>query len=134
MTGTLWRFDRGSWLLTQYSINVQDFCLVLYIKNDFWYEAWIKHVINVEETKNKCFNLGVRWLKLYQNIPHKLPFIYFQTKFVHETYPLQPVVPTQDSGFEGLYKSQIKFQAMGGLHKVRPTSICFEIKAHLERQ
>lgn len=128
------RFDRGSWLLSQYSINVPDLCLVLYTKNDFWYEAWIKHVINAEQIKNKCFNLGVRWSKLCQDISRKFPFIYLQTKFVLETYPLQLTFHSQDSSHEGLYKSQMKFQAIGPSYKVRPTSICFEIKGELERQ
>lgn len=54
------RFDRGSWVQTPYSVMVPNICPVLYVKNDIWYDAWIKHVINAEQIQNKCFQRGVR--------------------------------------------------------------------------
>lgn len=68
MTTNIFRFDRGSWMITQYSISVPDICLVLYKKNDFWYEAWVKHLLNAEQIKNKCFSPGVRCSKVCENI------------------------------------------------------------------
>lgn len=54
------RFDRGSWVPTQYSLKVPNFCRFLFVKNDFWYDCWIKHVINAEQIKDKCLQPGVR--------------------------------------------------------------------------
>lgn len=68
-TASIMRFDRGSWVATPYSVNVLNLCPILHVKNDFWYAAWIKHVVNAEQIQNKCLQPGVWWSDIVEAFP-----------------------------------------------------------------
>jgi len=52
-------FDRGSWEKTAYSIKVYSFCLIMYDKNQYWYNAWMQHITNLNAIKDQCLYPGV---------------------------------------------------------------------------
>ncbi|KAH8416702.1 hypothetical protein KR222_008580 [Zaprionus bogoriensis] len=113
-TVDIFRFDRGSWQPTQYSVKCPDFCKVMYMKNDLWYPSWIIHVTNREEIQSKCLNEpGIT--------------------LIHEPFNLNLVLRTPDPTLNGRFKLQIKFKAIDALQKVRPNTICFEIKGDMEK-
>jgi len=39
---------------TVLSINVNDFCKVMYDKNQYWFKYWTQYIIN--DVKDKCVN------------------------------------------------------------------------------
>ncbi|KAH8417343.1 hypothetical protein KR222_009093 [Zaprionus bogoriensis] len=109
----IYRFDRGSWIPTPYSLKNSNFCKIMYEKNDFWYDAWTKHVINRNEIMDKCFNEP-------------------GNTFVHEPFNVSLILRVPEPNLYGRYKVQIKIKAIDSLRQVRTPSICVEIKGDLE--
>ncbi|BFF92378.1 uncharacterized protein DMAD_10452 [Drosophila madeirensis] len=110
---TMYQNDRGIWRPTIYSINVKDFCSVMYNKNFYWYTYWTQYVINKEEVENRCFMRG--------------------TKLLFEEYPLHLVLNIGNAKFSGLYKAQYLIEAYSRIGIRRPISFCFEVRAEFRK-
>jgi len=51
---------------TVLSINVNDFCKVMYDKNQYWFKYWTQYIIN--DVKDKCVNVPGVGINKYNNI------------------------------------------------------------------
>ncbi|KAI8037260.1 hypothetical protein M5D96_010011 [Drosophila gunungcola] len=50
----LFHFNRGSWESTVFSMSSQDFCSIMYDKNQYWYKYWTGFITNRHEVEKKC--------------------------------------------------------------------------------
>ncbi|KAH8404705.1 hypothetical protein KR215_010845 [Drosophila sulfurigaster] len=106
--------DHGSWQPTMYSIRIKNVCAVMFDKNQHWYKPWTSHIINIDDVKDNCVNVpGVSYCS-YQTLSSDLQF------------------NNQMATVEGPHKIQIQLKAFDKFGKLRPTSICFELKAYFE--
>ncbi|KAH8421040.1 hypothetical protein KR222_005247 [Zaprionus bogoriensis] len=108
----LHKFDRNTWIPTTMAMSVYDSCKVLYDKNQHWYVIWTKHVLNVEEIKDNCFNVP-------------------GTVFVHEPFEVEMIFNVPGS-YNGRHKLLFTIKAFGPNNVLRNTSICAEIIGDIE--
>ncbi|XP_060647098.1 uncharacterized protein LOC132785122 [Drosophila nasuta] len=110
----VYKFYRREWVPTIYKINVPDVCSSMYDKNQYWYSLWTQYITNADDIKDKCINVrGIKYI--YR------PFILKDLQFNN-----------QMTTVEGPHKVQIQLKAFDEFGKLRPTSICFELKAYFE--
>ncbi|KAM8716333.1 hypothetical protein ACLKA7_003246 [Drosophila subpalustris] len=109
----LQRFDRGEWIKTIRSINVFNFCAVLYDENQYWYKFWTKNVVNSKDVKSKCLSPG--------------------TKLVHEMFKVDMTFDLSGPSMNGLHKVVFRYKAINAMQHERDTSICLEILGEMSR-
>ncbi|XP_064535165.1 uncharacterized protein LOC135426101 [Drosophila montana] len=108
------RYDRGSWQPTTFAISVPNLCPTMYNENQYWYKAWLKYVTNKNKIRRKCLSPG--------------------TKFEYEPFFMDIKMETNVGDMNGRFKLVFQLKAFDEFHRIRPTSICFEIKFELDRQ
>ncbi|XP_051859522.1 uncharacterized protein LOC127565399 [Drosophila albomicans] len=102
----VFKYERREWVPTLYRIQTPHLCSILFDKNQYWYPMWIQHVTNIEEVKDKCFNVP-------------------GTKYIHETFDMHLEFENKMGNIEGQHKLQFVLKAFDQLNRMRPTSICF---------
>ncbi|XP_034484480.1 uncharacterized protein LOC117789559 [Drosophila innubila] len=111
----LLHFERGSWNPTIYTLNIPDFCSIMWDKNQHWYKTWLHNVENANAIKLKCLRER-------------------GTKFVHKRFQMDFIFESHLSDMDGIYKVRATFKALNPLLRtMRPTSICVEIKVEFLR-
>ncbi|XP_017001558.2 uncharacterized protein CheB42b [Drosophila takahashii] len=102
--------NRGTWEPTVFSMATQDFCSIMYDKNQYWYKYWTGFIINRHDVAKKCFRER-------------------GTVLVHEPFDLKLKLENiQGPTLRGRYKLVFKLQAFDVMNIPRPTSICAEIR------
>ncbi|XP_016967690.1 uncharacterized protein LOC108036209 [Drosophila biarmipes] len=102
-------FDRGTWQPTTLNLKVKDFCKAMFDKNQLWYDAYSKHIINTAEIKEKCFRVKGAVIML-------------------ETYSVDFIMSTGFPLKNGRYTIRFRYTAFDANEVKRPNEICFEIK------
>ncbi|XP_023171625.2 uncharacterized protein LOC111599962 [Drosophila hydei] len=112
----LLQLDRGIWQPTVFSIASQDFCGIMYDKDQYWFKYWTRHVDDIDTMKGKCIN-------------HK------GTKLIHSPFDLNMVLNNvRGTTLHGRYKIVVTLEAFDDEKSVkRPDSICVEIIGDCER-
>lgn len=49
-------FNRGHWEPTVFSMVCQDFCSMMYDRNQYWYKMWTRFIINRPDVEKNCIN------------------------------------------------------------------------------
>nr|XP_036673586.1 uncharacterized protein LOC118877727 [Drosophila suzukii] len=112
VTANVLHLDRGTWMPTVLSINVNDFCKVMYDKNQYWFKYWTQYIIN--DVKDKCVNVP-------------------GTQFEHQTFILSLTASPTGTFPEGRYKAHVMLRAYDSSGTERPTRICFEVQGDLKK-
>lgn len=110
----LFRFDRGEWMKTLYRLTVRDLCNKLHDEKQHWYSCWSKHIINLNDVKDKCFNPG--------------------TKLVYEPYVVDISFNFDGPPMNGRHKIILRLKAFDTLMRERDTSICVAILGEMSRK
>ncbi|XP_017866053.1 PREDICTED: uncharacterized protein LOC108615791 [Drosophila arizonae] len=112
----LMQLDRGIWQPTVFSIATQDFCSLMYDKDQYWFKYWTRYVEDMDAMKSKCVN-------------HK------GTKLVHSPFDINMVLTNvRGTTLHGRYKIVVTLEAFDDEKNVkRPESICMEIIGDCER-
>ncbi|XP_034109811.1 uncharacterized protein LOC117571679 [Drosophila albomicans] len=113
VSGRLLHFERGNWEPTIFSIASNDFCSIMYDKDQYWYQYWTRYVINTE-VHSKC-------------VTHK------GTVMQHEPFDLNMTFTNVRATLDGNYKFVLTLEAFDDKKVKRPTSICLEIKGDMEK-
>ncbi|XP_037716368.1 uncharacterized protein LOC119551207 [Drosophila subpulchrella] len=109
----LLHFNRGTWEPTIFSISNQDFCPIMYDKNQYWYKYWTQYVSNQHEVAKKCLREP-------------------GTVLEHEPFDLRlKIENVHGPTLRGRHKMVIKLQAFDEKNIPRPNSICVEIRGEL---
>ncbi|XP_030387925.1 uncharacterized protein LOC115634381 [Scaptodrosophila lebanonensis] len=103
------RFARGDWEPTFFSMSIQNFCSIMYGKDQYWYKFWTQFITNRKDVEKKCLNTP-------------------GTVLVHEPFPIRVVITNMRSNFGGRYKMILKFEAFDMSNFKRNTSICYEMR------
>ncbi|KAM7343819.1 uncharacterized protein ACRADG_010735 [Cochliomyia hominivorax] len=101
----LFKYERGSWQPTVFTMVLKDFCSTLFEEGDAWYTAWMQYV---NEEDRKCIN----------NKGHV---------YHHEPFNLETVVDVNGEDLSGKHKVVIKVDAYDQEGNKRPNSICLEV-------
>ncbi|EDW58803.1 uncharacterized protein CheB42b [Drosophila virilis] len=115
-TARLMQLDRGVWQPTVFSIATQDFCDIMYDKDQYWYKYWTRYVKNASVMEKKC-------------VHHK------GAKLIHEPFDLKMVFTNiRGASLQGRYKVVVILEAFDDDRNVkRPKSICLEIIGDCEK-
>ncbi|XP_075169252.1 uncharacterized protein LOC142241358 [Haematobia irritans] len=100
----IFKFFRGKWQVTPYTVFTSDWCGSMYDKTSLWYELWTQHIV---EEDRVCINN-------YGHIYHHKPF---KAAFEVDLY----------TNMEGRYKGVLLLEAFDTMQKAKnvPT-ICFQ--------
>ncbi|XP_062135570.1 uncharacterized protein LOC133845197 [Drosophila sulfurigaster albostrigata] len=110
-TFVIFKYDRREWVPTLYTIKCNDFCPILFDKNQYWYSLWTKYITNIDEIKNKCLNVP-------------------GTKIIQEDFDMHIEIANAMDNMEGEHKIRVELQAFDQSNRMRPTSICYEVKVN----
>ncbi|XP_017125732.1 uncharacterized protein LOC108145062 [Drosophila elegans] len=106
----LFHFNRGSWEPTVFSMSSQDFCSIMYDKNQYWYKYWTGFITNRHEVEKKCITEP-------------------GTVLVHEPFDLRlKLMNFYGTTLRGRYKVVIVLNALDDQNMPRPNPICVEIR------
>ncbi|XP_017031057.1 uncharacterized protein CheB42b [Drosophila kikkawai] len=101
-------FNRGTWDPTVFSMVTQDFCSVMYDRNQYWFKYWTTYVTNRHEVVHQCLSTG--------------------TILVHEPFDVRlKMMNYRGPELRGRYKMMITLKAFDK-NLPRPSSICTEIR------
>ncbi|XP_033156188.1 uncharacterized protein LOC117138297 [Drosophila mauritiana] len=106
----LFHFNRGNWEPTVFSMATQNFCSIMYDKNQYWYKYWTRFIINRHEVEKKCFR-GPDTLLAHEPFDLRLKFENFRGPLLR-----------------GRYKIVVLFNALDERNIPRPNPICLEIR------
>ncbi|EDV36820.2 uncharacterized protein Dana_GF11760 [Drosophila ananassae] len=112
ITGKLevFHFSRGSWEPTVFSMVSQDFCTIMYDRNQYWYKMWTAYISNRADVEKKCINTP-------------------GTVLVHEPFDLNLRVQNiRGPTLRGRHKLVIVFNALDERNIPRASPICCEIR------
>ncbi|KAH8412064.1 hypothetical protein KR222_008334 [Zaprionus bogoriensis] len=110
----LFKFDRGEWQKTLFSMNVKDFCKVLYDERQHWYKYWTQYVVNADEVKSKCFNVPGTMLR-------------------HRPFDTDMTTELPGLSLEGKHKVIGIFRAFDEHRNQQGPTVCFEILGYIEQ-
>ncbi|EDW02485.1 GH19860 [Drosophila grimshawi] len=112
--GTVMRWDRGVWEPTIFSVSTDDFCQVMYDKDQYWYRYWTTHVTNADEVGSKCLYLK-------------------GSKLMHEPFDINLVIYGVNAvSMLGRYKIVVTLDAFDDQKKIKRPTVCVEIKGEME--
>lgn len=116
------------------SIEINDFCKVLYDKNQVWYKYWTQYVTNADDVKDKCLNVpGVGFTKIFFLISLKLSvFCFSQTKVMHRPFETELILDFPGFSMEGLHKVVVIFKAFDEQRVQQGPTVCTEILGMIE--
>ncbi|XP_075167571.1 uncharacterized protein LOC142239670 [Haematobia irritans] len=101
----LFKFFRGKWQLTPYTLFTSDWCASMFDRTTLWYEMWTRHIV---EEDRICLN----------NYGHKYHL---------ETYMVSAVLDVY-SNLEGRYKCVMQFQAFDKANRARSSQpLCTQV-------
>ncbi|XP_075167572.1 uncharacterized protein LOC142239671 [Haematobia irritans] len=101
----LFKFFRGKWQLTPYTVFTSDWCDSLFDETTLWYEIWTQNIV---EEDRICVN----------NHGHTYHHKTFKAAFVLDFY----------SNLEGRYKCVIQVQAFDGANRARSSQpLCIQV-------
>ncbi|XP_037718209.1 uncharacterized protein LOC119552614 [Drosophila subpulchrella] len=112
VTANVMHLDRGTWMPTVLNIIVNDFCKVMYDKNQYWFQYWTQYVIN--DVQDKCVNVP-------------------GTQLVYETFILSLTASPTGTFPQGRYKAHVMLRAYDSSGTERPTRICFEVQGDVKK-
>nr|XP_043066839.1 uncharacterized protein LOC108123116 [Drosophila bipectinata] len=52
----VFHFNRGNWEPTVFTMSTQDFCSIMYDRNQYWYKMWTGYITNRADVEKKCIN------------------------------------------------------------------------------
>ncbi|XP_020815019.1 uncharacterized protein LOC110189316 [Drosophila serrata] len=111
---SLFYFNRGTWEPTVYSISVNNFCPLMYDRNQYWFKYWTKYVSNRHEVEHLCLSAGA--------------------VFVHNPYDMKMRLDDfRGPVLRGRHKILIICTAFSNTNVQRPVSFCFEIRGEVLR-
>ncbi|XP_030387909.1 uncharacterized protein LOC115634372 [Scaptodrosophila lebanonensis] len=114
-SASMYHFERGAWEPTVFSMSNQNFCAIMYGKNEYWYKYWTQHISNRKDVEQKCLNTP-------------------GTVFVLEPFDLKITLNNiRGTTLSGRYKMVIMLEAFDKNNVRRPNSICYEIRGELEK-
>uniref|UniRef100_A0A1I8PX32 Uncharacterized protein n=1 Tax=Stomoxys calcitrans TaxID=35570 RepID=A0A1I8PX32_STOCA len=106
----LFKFSRGYWQSTPFTIITMDFCKEQFMPKKYWYDNWTQYI--PEEERLCVTNFG----HIYHMQEYEFRLIFDLTIQVN-----------------GLHKIEFKAWAYDEDNKLRNTSICFEIEGYFNR-
>ncbi|XP_034652788.1 uncharacterized protein LOC117891426 [Drosophila subobscura] len=111
----LFHYQRGNWEPTVFSMATQDFCSIMYDKDQYWYKYWTVHITNRNEVEQNCIkNAG--------------------TTLIHEPFDLRLMLTNiRGATLHGRYKTVISFEAFDEKNAPRGPGVCFEIRGEAEK-
>ncbi|XP_017148176.1 uncharacterized protein LOC108159420 [Drosophila miranda] len=111
----LFHYQRGNWEPTVFTMATQDFCAIMYDKDQYWFKYWTTFVTNRQEVEQDCIKKA-------------------GTTLIHEPFHLRLMLTNiRGATLHGRYKTVISFEAFDEKNVPRPNSVCFEIRGEAEK-
>ncbi|EDW89109.2 uncharacterized protein LOC6528344 [Drosophila yakuba] len=103
-------YNRGSWEPTVISMATQNFCSIMYDKNQYWYRYWTRYITNRHDVEKNCLRGPA-------------------TVLVHEPFDLMLKLENfRGPLLRGRHKMVVLFNALDERNIPRPNPICLEIR------